>query len=144
MRRALGEAAKAAKRGEVPVGAVIVKDGRVVASGHNTSVSKNDPTAHAEVMAVRKAAKKIGNYRLPGTTLYTTIEPCAMCLGAALQARISRLVFGALDPKAGAVSSIIAFPVEKTNHRLEITGGVLEEECGRVLSEFFRAKRVRR
>ena len=144
MRRALMEARKAAEAGEVPVGAVVVKNGVVLATGHNRSVYRNDPTAHAEITALRKAAQKLKNYRLLGTSLYVTIEPCAMCLGAAIQARIGRLVFGALDPKAGAVSSLIAFPVEKTNHRLQIQGGVLEDECGRVLREFFKAKRGRR
>jgi len=144
MRRALRGARKAAEGGEVPVGAVVVKNGVVLATGHNRSVYRNDPTAHAEITALRKAAQKLKNYRLLGTSLYVTIEPCAMCLGAAIQARIGRLVFGALDPKAGAVSSLIAFPVEKTNHRLQIQGGVLEDECGRVLREFFKAKRGRR
>jgi tRNA(adenine34) deaminase len=144
MRRALAEARKAAEQGEVPVGAVVVKNGVVFASGYNRLILKNDPTAHAEIMALRKAARKLKNYRLLGTTLYVTIEPCAMCLGAAIQARIGRLVFGALDPKAGAVSSIIAFPMEKTNHRLQILGGILEDECGRIIRDFFKAKRGQR
>jgi tRNA(adenine34) deaminase len=142
MDRALKEARRAADRGEVPVGAVIVKDGCAIALGYNRSIQRTDPTAHAEVVAIRAACRKLGNYRLSGCTLYVTIEPCAMCLGAAIQARLDRLVFGALDPKAGAVSSIVAFPVEKTNHRIDVLGGILAEECGRLLRDFFRAKRV--
>jgi tRNA(adenine34) deaminase len=142
MRLALLEAAKAGERGEVPVGAVLTDSkGRVISRGSNDPIRKNDPTAHAEVMAIRKGAKKLGNYRLTGTTLCVTIEPCAMCLGAIIQARIGRLVYGADDPKAGAVRSIVRFPIEKTNHRLEIVRGVLADECGGILKEFFRAKR---
>jgi len=145
MRLALREAAKAAERGEVPVGAVIVdRDGNVLGRGANSPISKCDPTAHAEIVALRKAAKKSGNYRLTGTTLYATVEPCAMCLGALIQARVGRLIYGADDPKAGAVHSIIRFPIEKTNHRLEIRRGVLAEECGRILKDFFAAKRGRK
>ena len=142
MRQSLKEAARAAARGEVPVGAVLTDAaGRIIARGSNASISKYDPTAHAEIVAIRKAAKKRGNYRLTDTTLYVTIEPCAMCLGALIQARVKRLVYGADDPKAGAVRSIVRFPVEKTNHALEIEGGVLAGECGRVLKDFFAAKR---
>ena len=113
MRPALKEAAKAAARGEVPVGAVLADaTGRIIARGSNAPISKNDPTAHAEIVALRKAAKNAGNYRLTGSTLYVTIEPCAMCLGALIQARVKRLVYGADDPKAGAVRSIVRFPVE--------------------------------
>lgn len=142
MRQALDEAARASARGEVPVGAVLVDAaGRIIARGSNSPISKCDPTAHAEIVALRKAAKRTGNYRLIGTTLYVTIEPCAMCLGALIQARVKRLVYGADDPKAGAVRSIVRFPVEKTNHALEIEGGVLAGECSRVLKDFFTAKR---
>jgi len=142
MRLALREAAGGGERGEVPIGAVIVADGRIVSKGHNRPIRDGDPTAHAEIVAIRKACRKAGNYRLPGTTLYVTVEPCAMCLGAVVQARIGRLVYGALDPKAGAVASIMAFPFERTNHRLEIEGGILAEECGRLLKAFFRSRRA--
>jgi tRNA(adenine34) deaminase len=141
MKAALKEAGKAASRSEVPVGAVIVRDGRIVSRGSNMPVKNSDPTAHAEIAALRKAAKKAGNYRLPDCDLYVTVEPCAMCLGALVQARIRRLVFGALDPKAGAVSSIMTFPFERANHRPEIVGGILADECARLLRDFFRARR---
>jgi tRNA(adenine34) deaminase len=141
MRAALKEAAKGAVRGEVPVGAVIVRSGRIVARGSNRPVKDSDPTAHAEIVALRKAARKARNYRLPDCDLYVTVEPCAMCLGALVQARIRRLVFGAFDVKAGAVSSIMKFPFERTNHRPEIVGGVLADECAKILRDFFRARR---
>ena len=144
MRAALKEAFKAAEKGEVPIGAVIVSQGKIIARGHNQPIKKNDPTAHAEIIAIRKASAKRKNYRISDCILYVTLEPCAMCLGAAIQARIDRLVFGTLDPKAGAVFSIMTFPLKKTNHRMEILGGVLSEECGRVLRDFFKARRVRR
>jgi tRNA(adenine34) deaminase len=143
MRAALKEAAKAAAKGEVPVGAVIVRDGRIVSRGSNHHVKNSDPTAHAEIVALRKAARKSGNYRLPDCDLYVTVEPCAMCLGALVQASIRRLVFGALDLKAGAVSSIMKFPFERTNHRPEIVGGVLADECAKLLRDFFRARRTK-
>jgi tRNA(adenine34) deaminase len=141
MRAALKEAAKGAVRGEVPVGAVIVRSGRIVSRGSNRPVRSSDPTAHAEIVALRKAARKAGNYRLPDCDIYVTVEPCAMCLGAIVQARIRRLIFGALDPKAGAVSSIMKFPFERTNHRTEVLGGVLAAECSKLLRDFFRARR---
>ncbi len=141
MRAAFKEAAKAAVKGEVPVGAVIVRGGRVVSRGSNNPVKSSDPTAHAEIVALRKAARKAGNYRLPDCDLYVTVEPCAMCLGALVQARIRRLVFGARDLKAGAVSSIMTFPFERTNHRPEVLGGVLADQCARLLRDFFRARR---
>jgi tRNA(adenine34) deaminase len=141
MRAALREAAKAGRRGEVPVGAVVVQGGKIVARGSNRPVSSSDPTAHAEVVALRRAARRAGNYRLTGCDLYVTIEPCAMCLGAAVQARIGRLVYGAPDPKAGAVRSIMVFPFDKSNHRPRILGGVLAVECGRLLTDFFRSRR---
>jgi tRNA(adenine34) deaminase len=142
MGEALKEACKAAEREEVPVGAVIVSGERIIARGHNQPIKKNDPTAHAEIVALRKACAQQKNYRLAAGVMYVTVEPCAMCLGAIVQARIKRLVFGALDPKAGAVLSIMTFPMERTNHRMEILGGVLAEECGRVLKNFFKAKRA--
>lgn len=141
MKAALREAAKAAALGEVPVGAVVVRDGRIIGRGHNKPVKTSDPTAHAEIVSIRKAAGKMGNYRLTDCDLFATVEPCAMCLGAIVQARIRRLVFGALDPKAGAVSSIMTFPFERTNHRPEILGGILAEESGQLLRDFFRARR---
>jgi len=143
MHEALKEAGKAADRGEVPIGAVIVSRGKILARGHNQPIGKNDPTAHAEIVAIRKACAKKNNYRLSESALYVTLEPCAMCLGAVVQARLGRLVFGALDPKSGAVLSIMTFPMDKTNHRMEILGGVLAGECGRVLKDFFRERRTR-
>jgi len=141
MRSALAEAAKAAAAGEVPVGAVIVRGGKIVARGSNRPIRTSDPTAHAEIVALRKAAKKAGNYRLPDCNLYVTVEPCAMCLGAIVQARIRRLVFGAPDPKGGAVSSAMKFPFARLNHRPEILGGVLAGESAQLLRDFFRAHR---
>ncbi len=141
MRRALAEAEKALKRGEVPVGAVLVADGRILSRGFNQPLEKADPTAHAEIMAIRRACGKLKNYRLAGCDLYVTLEPCAMCLGAMVQARIRRVFYGAADPKSGAVRSVMRFPFGKLNHRPEIRAGLLAEECGRILKEFFRAKR---
>lgn len=142
MRRALELAAQAAQQGEVPVGALIVRDGAVIAEGANRPIAAHDPTAHAEIVALRAAAQALGNYRLPGTTLYVTLEPCAMCAAAIIHARVSRLVFGAGDPKAGAVHSVydlIANP--RLNHVVEWTGGVLEAECAELLRNFFRSRR---
>jgi len=142
MRRALELAALAAQQGEVPVGALIVRDGAVIAEGANRPIAAHDPTAHAEIVALRAAGETLGNYRLPGTTLYVTLEPCAMCAAAIIHARVSRLVFGAGDPKAGAVHSVydlIANP--RLNHAVEWTGGVLEAECAELLRSFFRSRR---
>jgi tRNA(adenine34) deaminase len=144
MRKALAEARKAERRGEVPVGAVVARDGGVLSRGHNRPIGRNDPTAHAEVVAIRKACARRKNYRLPDCDLFVTIEPCAMCLGAAVQARIKRLVYGAPDGKAGAVRSILKFPFEKINHKVEVKAGVLEAECGGLVSEFFLKKRKSR
>ncbi len=141
MRQALTEAEKARNKGEVPVGAVVVSDGKIVGRGHNQPLRRNDPTAHAEVMAIRKAGWATKNYRLVDCDLYVTLEPCAMCLGAAVQARIRKLVFGAEDPKAGAVRSIMRFPFARMNHRPKVKGGVLAEECGQILRDFFNPKR---
>ncbi len=141
MEKALAEARNAGERGEVPIGAVIVRDGRIVARGSNRPISADDPTAHAEIVALRKAAGKMKNYRLNGCTLYVTLEPCAMCLGAVVQARIKRLVFGASDPKSGAVSSVMRFPFRKLNHRPAVRGGILAEDGARLLSEFFKRRR---
>jgi tRNA(adenine34) deaminase len=143
MREALKEACKARAKGEVPIGAVVVAKGRIVARGSNRPVSTRDPSAHAEIVALRKAGRKLGNYRLSGCDLYVTLEPCAMCLGAVVQARIDRLVYGASDPKSGAVHSIMEFPFDKLNHRPEIVGGVLADACSAVLKEFFLEKRRR-
>lgn len=142
MAQALEEARRAGALGEVPVGAVIVRDGHRVASGHNLTHTLQDPSAHAEMVAMRRAAQATGQWRLLGCTLYVTLEPCAMCAGAIIHARVDRLVYGADDPKAGAVKSvydIIANP--RLNHRLQWDGGVLAAECGTILQEFFRARR---
>ncbi len=142
MREALSLAAQAAAAGEVPVGAVVVKDGRVVGRGFNRPITSSDPTAHAEIVALREACATLGNYRLPGCELYVTLEPCAMCVGAMVHARISRIVFGARDPKTGACGSIVDLPsIAHWNHHGVFTGGVLETECGQVLKEFFAERR---
>jgi tRNA(adenine34) deaminase len=143
MRLALQEAHKAQRRGEVPVGAVIVdQNGTILARAGNRSIADRDPSGHAEMVAIREAGKGLDNYRLLNTTLYATIEPCVMCAGAMIHARISRLVIGALDPKTGAVVSLYKIGCDrKLNHQLEVKGGVLEEECAELLSSFFRKKR---
>jgi tRNA(adenine34) deaminase len=139
---ALDLAREAATLGEVPVGAVVVKDGEIVGRGFNQPIGRHDPTAHAEVRALRDATGRLGNYRIPGCTLYVTLEPCAMCVGAMFHARIARVVFGALDPKTGAAGSVInLFGEDRLNHHAEITGGVRAEECGALLSSFFAARR---
>jgi tRNA(adenine34) deaminase len=143
MRAALAEAEAALQSGEVPVGAVVVAGGEVIARGHNRTETDNDPSAHAEIVALREAARKTRNYRLTGATLYVTLEPCAMCMGALVQARIERLVFGAYDPKAGAAGSAIDLSDSPSfNHRFEINGGVLAEECGSLLKTFFESRRA--
>ena len=142
MLAALDQARNAQTTGEVPVGAVVVKDGEVIATGFNAPISSHDPTAHAEIRALRDAANKLGNYRLPECELYVTLEPCAMCVGAMLYARIARLVYGAPDPKTGACGSVIDLISEsKLNHHLSVTSGVMAEECAALLREFFAAKR---
>jgi len=142
MRRALREAQKAELQGEVPVGAVVVQGGKVIARGHNRPLGLSDPSAHAEILALRRAAKKLGNYRLKGCDLYVTIEPCAMCAGAIIQARLRRLVYGAPDPKAGACGSALAvINHPNVNHRLEVVSGMLANECAGILREFFRRMR---
>jgi tRNA(adenine34) deaminase len=139
---ALDLAREAATLGEVPVGAVVVKDGEIVGRGFNQPIGRHDPTAHAEVRALRDATGRLGNYRIPGSTLYVTLEPCAMCVGAMFHARIARVVFGARDPKTGAAGSVInLFGEARLNHHAEITGGVRAEECGALLSSFFAARR---
>lgn len=141
MGQALVEAEKSLEKKEVPVGAVLVSGNKILSRGHNEAILRNDPTAHAEIIAIRKACLKRKNYRLPDCELYVTLEPCAMCLSALVHARVRRLVFGAYDPKAGAVESIMKFPFEKTNYRVEIKGGVLADECGKILKDFFLKKR---
>ncbi len=142
MRAALAEANLAADLGEVPVGAVVTVGEDIIARGHNRSLADNDPSAHAEVVALRDAGRATGNHRLINATLYVTLEPCAMCIGAIVQARIARLVFGAYDKKAGAAGSVIDLTDSKAfNHRFEVNGGVLADDCGALLREFFAAKR---
>lgn len=142
MQAALEEAQIAASRGEVPVGAALVVDGRIIARAGNRTIVDCDPTAHAEIVTLREAARIIGNYRILDATLYVTIEPCAMCAGAMIQARIARLVYGANDPKGGAVhSSLAVLEHPQLNHRVEVTGGVLAEEAAIALKEFFAARR---
>lgn len=143
MQLALGQAKLAPDFGEVPIAAVLVLDGQVLAQAHNYREVWQDPTAHAEVVAIREAATRLGSWRLTGATLYVTVEPCSMCAGAIVQSRISRLVFGAWDPKAGACGSIFDIPAERRlNHRVEVTGGVLEQESQALLQEFFRRLRL--
>jgi tRNA(adenine34) deaminase len=143
MRQAISQAQNAWALGEVPVGAVVVKDGQIVATGFNQPIGTHDPTAHAEIMALRAAAAILGNYRLPGCELYVTLEPCAMCSGAMMHARLARVVYGAADPKTGACGSIMnLFEQEKLNHHTEVVGGVLADECGQMLKEFFAERRA--
>jgi tRNA(adenine34) deaminase len=142
MERALELAGLAAEAGEVPVGALVIKDGEIIGQGHNRNLLDNDPTAHAEIVALRQAAARLGNHRLTGCTMVATIEPCSMCAGALIHARIARLVYGAADPKAGAAGStlqVINHP--SLNHRMEVTAGVLAEKCSEILQKFFRQKR---
>ncbi len=143
MRAALEQAARAAAQGEVPVGAVLIDaDGELLAAGHNQPIGAHDPTAHAEIVALRAAAQKLGNYRLPGTTLYVTIEPCTMCVGALVHARVARLVYGAAEPRTGALESAQRlFETGEYNHRPQIESGVLAAECRALLVEFFAARR---
>lgn len=142
MEHALELAAVAAAAGEVPVGALVIKDGEIIGQGHNRNLLDNDPTAHAEIVALRQAAARLGNHRLTGCTMVATIEPCSMCAGALIHARIARLVYGASDPKAGAAGStlqVINHP--GLNHRMEVTAGVLAAKCSEILQKFFRQKR---
>ncbi len=142
MQAALAEAEAAERDGEVPVGAVVVHEGEIVARGNNRVVRDSDPTAHAEIIAMRAAGKVLGNYRLEGCELYTTLEPCAMCAGAILHARLARLVYAASDPKAGACGSVLSVMNHpQLNHKVEVVSGLLAEECGAILTEFFRRRR---
>ena len=143
MRAALAEARVASEAGEVPIGAVAVVGGEIVARGQNRVLRDCDPTAHAEMVALRAAARSLGNYRLTGCELYVTLEPCAMCAGAMIHARLEKLLFGAADPKAGAAGSVLdVMNHPRLNHRMAVTGGLLAEECGELLREFFRERRV--
>ncbi len=144
MRQALKEARRALERDEVPVGAVLVSaEGEILSRAHNAPISLCDPTAHAEILALREGARRLGNYRLPGTTLYVTLEPCPMCAGALIHARVKRLVFGAYDPRAGACGSLYRLVEDpRLNHRVEVKGGILAEEAAALLKEFFRRKRI--
>jgi len=143
MRAALALAKSAQSLGEVPVGAVIVKEGEIIGRGFNAPIASFDPTAHAEVRAIREAAAYLGNYRLTDCTLYVTLEPCAMCVGAIFHARISRIVFGASDPKTGACGSVIdLFAQERLNHHATVAGGLLAEDCSAMLKRFFAARRA--
>jgi len=145
MRRAIALAREAQSRGEVPVGAVLVRDGAVVGEGYNQPIGSCDPTAHAELVALRQAARRDRNYRLPDTTLYVTVEPCSMCAGALVHARVGRLVFGASEPRAGAVESQLSLlSRDFYNHRVAVTGAVLAAECGQLMKDFFAHKRARR
>lgn len=142
MQQALDQAKLAAAAGEVPVGAVLVRDGKVISTGFNQPITNSDPSAHAEMMALRAAASDESNYRLPGTTLYVTLEPCTMCAGAMLHARVDRVVFGATDPKTGAAGSVLnVFSEKQINHQTVVEGGIMGEECGQILRDFFKERR---
>ena len=143
MREALAEAAKAIAVGEVPVGAVVVHEGEVIGAGFNQPISSSDPTAHAEIVAMRAAAARRGNYRLTGSSVYVTVEPCLMCVGAMVHARVQRVIYGTTEPKAGALISMTrAHELPALNHRLEVTGGVLEDDCRTLIQAFFRSRRL--
>ena len=145
MREAISLARSAECLGEVPVGAVVVYEGQIVGRGFNSPIGENDPTAHAEIAALRDAARNLENYRLPGCELFVTLEPCAMCAGAILHSRIARVVYGARDPKTGVHGSVVdLFAVDRLNHHTDLVGGILAEECGRLLSDFFASRRAKR
>ena len=142
MKMALDQARNAEVMGEVPVGAIVVRDGEIIATGFNQVITESDPTAHAEIVALRQAATQLGNYRLTGCELFVTLEPCAMCVGAMLHARLGRVVFGARDPKTGACGSVLDIGADpRINHQTGFEGGVLAEPCGEILREFFAARR---
>jgi tRNA(adenine34) deaminase len=142
MRMAIEQAQLAAQSGEVPVGAVLVRNGQVISKAFNKPIANHDPSAHAEILALREAALVDENYRMPGTTLYVTLEPCAMCSGAMLHARLSRVVYGAPDPKTGAAGSVIdLFSSKQINHQTSVEGGIMSEECGQLLRDFFKGRR---
>jgi tRNA(adenine34) deaminase len=143
MQIALRYAEEAVRRGEIPIGAVLVKEGRLLAAGHNRREELNDATAHAEILVIREACRQLGGWRLPGSTLYVTLEPCPMCAGALVQARVERLVYGAADPKGGAAGTLYDIVRDqRLNHRLEVTAGVLADECALLLQRFFKARRA--
>ncbi len=142
MHQAILQAKKAAENGEIPVGAILIDENGILAAAGNSPIHNQDPTAHAEIIVIRKAAEQLANYRLPGTTLYVTLEPCVMCMGAMIQARIERLVYGATDPKSGAVTSVYAIGNDGyLNHKIEIRSGVLAEQCSTLLTSFFKSRR---
>ena len=142
MNAALEAAKKAWENGEVPIGAVLVKNNKIISTGQNSPITSNDPTAHAEIIALREGGKKLKNYRLIDTTLYVTIEPCTMCMGAIIHARVKKLVFGTFDPRAGAAGSLFDFTIgNKFNHNVEVKSGILESECRELIQDFFREKR---
>jgi tRNA(adenine34) deaminase len=142
MREALSEAHKAAAEGEVPVGAIVLLDGKIVGRGHNSPIQLKDPTAHAEIIALRQAARYMMNYRLPGSTLVVTIEPCVMCVGAMIHARVEELIYGAADPKAGAIKSCYQLADNnQLNHEIRVISGILEEDCGSTIKTFFASRR---
>ncbi|MBI5573989.1 MAG: tRNA adenosine(34) deaminase TadA [Elusimicrobia bacterium] len=142
IKEALKEAKKAVKSGEVPVGCVIVKDGKIISRAHNLTIRKNDPTAHAEILAIKKAAQKTGNYRLTNCEMYVTIEPCPMCAGAAIWSRMKKIIFGVCDEKSGACGSVVnIMDNKKLNHQMKIKGGVLSNECADLMKNFFRKRR---
>lgn len=143
MRAALDLAREAEERGEVPVGAVVVRDGKIIARAANRNITDNDPSGHAEILALREAGQVLGNHRLTGCSLFVTIEPCAMCAGALVHARLARLIYGASDPKTGAVQSVMqVLNHPALNHRMEVTAGVLAQECSAILQSFFRERRT--
>ena len=142
MKAALKAAKKAWENGEIPVGAVLVKDDEIISTGQNSPITLNDPTAHAEILALREGGEKLKNYRLIDTILYVTIEPCTMCMGAIMHARVKKLVFGTFDPRAGAAGSLFDFTIEnKFNHNVEVKSGILESECRKLIQDFFKQKR---
>ena len=142
MRMAIEQAQLAAQSGEVPVGAILVRDGQVIAKAFNKPIANHDPSAHAEMLALREAALSQENYRIPGSTLYVTLEPCAMCSGAMLHARIDRVVYGAADPKTGAAGSVLdLFASKQINHQTTVEGGIMGNECGQLLRDFFKGRR---
>jgi tRNA(adenine34) deaminase len=143
MRQAIDQARNAWAKGEVPVGAVLVRDGAIIAAGFNQPIGTHDPTAHAEIMTLRAAAVLLGNYRLPGCDLYVTLEPCAMCAGAMIHARLARVIFGAVDPKTGACGSVVnLFEQDRLNHHTKVTGGIMAEDCADLLKKFFAERRA--